>query len=169
MNIWSTLALVGAMFVAPAVSAQTVYVVRHAEKVDAGADPVLSSEGQARAEALAALLDGPIDLILTSPLQRTRLTAGPTAERFSVDVRPVPLDGGIATHLEETVARIRSLRPDQTALVVGHSNTVPLIVRALGGEASDMPDCEYDRLTILTLSETGGAAAVRRYGAGSTC
>jgi len=36
--------------------------------------------------------------------------------------------------------------------VVGHSNTIPLIARALGVEAADMRECEYDRLTRVDLN-----------------
>lgn len=169
MKPWFTLTLAVGLLSAPFASAQTVYVVRHAEKADASADPALSPDGLTRASALAASFAAPVDLILTSPLQRTRMTAGPTAERFSVDVRPVTLEDGVAAHLEETIRRLRGLREDQTALVVGHSNTVPLIVRALGAEADDMADCEYDRLTVLTLNGDGASAAVRRYGAPSIC
>lgn len=40
--------------------AQTVILVRHAEKTVGGSDPVLSEAGEARAEALAARLSTPI-------------------------------------------------------------------------------------------------------------
>ena len=44
------------LLTAASAMAQTVYLVRHAEKADASADPVLSEAGQARAAALAAAL-----------------------------------------------------------------------------------------------------------------
>jgi broad specificity phosphatase PhoE len=51
--------------------AQTVILVRHAEKVDASADPVLSEAGQRRAFDLAvALGDADLTHVFTSPLQR---------------------------------------------------------------------------------------------------
>ncbi|HWW12088.1 MAG TPA: histidine phosphatase family protein, partial [Brevundimonas sp.] len=47
--------------------AQTVYIVRHAEKADQSADPVLSAAGTERAGALsAALADAHPDLILVT-------------------------------------------------------------------------------------------------------
>ncbi len=155
---------------APAL-AQTVIIVRHAEKVDASADPVLSETGQARAQALsAALRDAHPVLVLTSPLQRTIQTAAPTAEYHSAPSEPVSLDGGGAAHVAATVARVRALPEDATVLIVGHSNTVPLIARALGyAEAADMPECEYDRMTVLHLMGDAAHGEVSRYGEPTTC
>ncbi|HEY0104243.1 MAG TPA: phosphoglycerate mutase family protein [Brevundimonas sp.] len=151
--------------------AQTVIIVRHGEKADASADPVLSDAGQARALALAEHLnDAHPSVILTSPLQRTRLTAAPTAEHHSVTSEAVPLDGGPGPHVAAIVARVRSLPQDATVLIVGHSNTVPLIARALGyADAADMPECEYDRVTTLHLMGDAAHGMVSRYGAPSTC
>ncbi|MBX9460101.1 MAG: histidine phosphatase family protein [Brevundimonas sp.] len=152
-------------------AAQTVIIVRHAEKADASADPILSEAGQARARALAAALsDAHPSVILTSPLQRTILTAAPTAEYHSVSSEAVPLDGGIQAHLANIVERVRAMPMDATVLIVGHSNTVPLIARALGyAEAADMPECEYDRMTRLRLEGGSVMAVVGRYGDRTTC
>lgn len=166
------LATVVSLFAASTAAAQTVIVVRHAEKADASADPLLSEAGQARARALAAqLTDAHPSVILTSPLQRTILTAAPTAEHHSVASEAVPLNGGVQAHLAAIVARVQALPEDATILIVGHSNTVPLIARALGyAEAADMPECEYDRLTTLHLLGEGRAhAIVSRYGEPTTC
>lgn len=151
--------------------AQTVYLVRHAEKADASADPVLSEAGQARARALAeALSDAHPVLVLTSPLQRTILTAAPTAAYHSAPSETVSLEGGGAAHVAATVARVRALPADATVLIVGHSNTVPLIARALGyAEAADMPECEYDRMTFLHLAGDETHSQVSRYGTPTTC
>lgn len=166
------LAAAVSLLTATSVMAQTVIIVRHAEKADASADPVLSEAGQARAQALAAALtDAHPSVILTSPLRRTGLTAAPTAEYHSVTSEAVPLDGGIQAHLAAIVARVQALPEDATVLIVGHSNTVPLIARALGyAEAADMPECEYDRMTTLHLLGEGRAhGIVSRYGEPTTC
>jgi broad specificity phosphatase PhoE len=150
--------------------AQTVILVRHAEKTVGGSDPVLSEAGVARAEALAARLSNThIDAILTSPLQRTRQTALPSGLAHSVEAEAVPLDGGTEAHVAAVVARIRALGEDATILVVGHSNTVPLIARALGQQTPDMPECEYDRLITLNMEGGGVMGVTMRYGAPSTC
>lgn len=156
--------------------AQTVVIVRHAEKADPAAgldaDPLLSEAGQARAQALAAALtEAHPSVILTSPLQRTILTAAPTAEYHSVTSEAVPLDGGLQAHLAAIVAKVEAAPDDATILIVGHSNTVPLIARALGyADAADMPECEYDRLTTLHLTGEGRAhGMVSRYGEAASC
>lgn len=151
--------------------AQTVVLVRHAEKVDDSADPVLSEAGQARAQALAMVLaDAHPGHVFTSPLQRTRLTAAPTAGFHSVTVEPISLEGGGAAHVAAVAARVRALPDDAVVLVVGHSNTIPQIARALGYTAApDMPECEYDRLTVLDLNGDSTRAVVGRYGAPTTC
>lgn len=151
--------------------AQTVYLVRHAEKADASADPALSEAGQVRAAALsAALAEAHPGHIFTSTLQRTRLTAQPTAEFHSATIEPVGFDGGAAAHVAAIAERVRVLPDDAVVLVVGHSNTVPLIARALGyAEAADMPECEYDRMTVLHLAGDDTHSQVTRYGAPTTC
>lgn len=152
-------------------AAQTVVIVRHAEKADASADPVLSEAGAERAEALAQRTrDLHPDLILTSPLQRTRLTAEPAAQFHSVTPDAISLEGGVDAHVARIVERVRSLKPDDAVLIVGHSNTVPVIARALGyAEAADMPECEYDRFTELRLEGGSVMAVVGTYGARTTC
>jgi hypothetical protein len=55
--------------------------------------------------------------------------------------------------------------------VVGHSNTVPLIAGALGETGpSEMADCEYDRLTVISVEDDGDSPAViTRYGEPANC
>jgi broad specificity phosphatase PhoE len=157
---------------ATAAMAQTVIIVRHAEKADGSADPVLSEAGQARAQALAAALtDAHPSVILTSPLQRTRLTAAPTADYHSTTPEAVPLAGGVEAHAAAVAVRVRALPEDAVVLIVGHSNTVPAIARALGyAAAADMPECEYDRMTTLHLMADGSAhGEVSRYGEPTVC
>lgn len=151
--------------------AQTVVLVRHAEKADQSSDPVLSEAGEARAQTLATTLsDAHPSTIFVTPLQRTGLTAAPTAEFHSVTPEAVPLTGGVDAHVAAVVARVRAQPADSTVLVVGHSNTIPLIARALGyADAADMPECEFDRLTTLHLMPEGAHGQVARYGAPTTC
>lgn len=152
----------------PAV-AQEVVLVRHAEK-STEADPGLTPAGQVRAQALADLLRAtPPALILTSPARRTRETAAPTATQAAITAEAVAIPpGDLPTHVRMTAERLAALKPGQVALVVGHGNTVPALIRALGGPTlSDLPDCAYDRLfrwdvATRTLRE-------ERYGAGSAC
>lgn len=167
------LATAVSLLTATSALAQTVYIVRHAEKVDAPGDPdpALSEAGRARADALShALHNAHPVLVLTSPLQRTIQTAAPTVEYHSAPSEAVSLEEGGAAHVAATAARVRALPADAVVLIVGHSNTVPQIARALGyAEAADMPECEYDRMTRLTLEGGSVMAVVSRYGAASSC
>lgn len=142
--------------------ATVVFLVRHAEKVDDSRDPPLSEAGRERATLLAKWLrDARLTHLHSTDLERTRDTAAPIARQSSLEVRfynPQDLEG-FATRLRATPGR---------HLVSGHSDTTPMLVRLLGGESSDIPDHEYDRLYVLTLEPAGAATTVLiRFGASS--
>jgi phosphohistidine phosphatase SixA len=131
-------------------SAQPVVViVRHAEKApNGGNDPDLSSAGRARAETLARILkDSGITAIFTSEFKRTQETAAPTAT--SIHVTPTVLAA------KDTAALVGKLHQlNGNALVVGHGDTIPNIVKALGINSSiNIPDADYSELFIVTLGE----------------
>lgn len=166
------LALVAALACGVGVaSAQTVYIVRHAEKAsDTERDPVLSEAGMARAAAVASLFEeGAPDLVVVSPLQRTRLTAGPTITASGAFVAVSPLDGGVEDHVATIRLGVLALPEDTVVLISGHSNTVPLIARALGYDTPDMPECEYDRLIRIELRNGQVSGETLSYGAPSAC
>src|SRR6266487_3603305 len=145
------LALVVLLFVSgPIVSAQPVVViVRHAEKAaNGGNDPDLSSSGHARAEALARILkDSGITAIFTSEFKRTQETAAPTAT--SAHVTPTVV---AAKDTAGLVAKLHQLNGN--ALVVGHGDTIPNIIKALGiNTPIDIPDADYSELLIVTLGD----------------
>jgi broad specificity phosphatase PhoE len=165
-----TAALAAAFVLAGAAQAQTVVLVRHAEKAaEPAADPGLTPEGEARAQALAAALKGArVSAILTSPLQRTVRTAAPLAAAAGVQSRPVALAGGTEAHVAAVAALARAAPADATVVVVGHSNTVPLIAQALGSTSAEaIPDCRYDGLWVVRLGPQPAAVSAR-YGAPST-
>lgn len=105
------------------------YVVRHAEKADTpAADPPLTAAGRARAQGLAALLaDVPLAAVYSTPTRRTRETAQPTAQAKGLEVREY--DAGQPPSETTTLMHLRHV--GRQALVVGHSNTVPMLVSAL--------------------------------------
>ena len=166
------LAAAVSLLTAGSAMAQTVILVRHAEKVDASEDPLLSAEGEARANALAvALSASDLTHIFVTPLQRTRMTADLTARAQAITPEVVSLDGGTEAHVRRIDQRIRALPTDAIVLVVGHSNTIPLIADALGeiGPAA-MADCEYDRMTVISVRNSiDSPAIIARYGAPSAC
>jgi broad specificity phosphatase PhoE len=150
-------ALVVALLAAvrPAAAQEAVYIVRHAERADQTADPPLSTEGVGRSYKLRDLLkDAGITRIFTSTLQRTIDTAKPLADEIHVAATPVP-DAALA-------ARISEARAADRVLVVGHSNTIPPLLRALGVDAPiTIGDTEYDNLFIVVPRKDGRPVLLR--------
>ena len=135
-----------------------VVLVRHAEKaVEPSDDPPLTEAGRARAAALAAALDGAgIGAVIVTPFRRTRETAQPLAAALGIAPTAVDVKGGMAEHLEAVIRAVRSRPPGEAVLVVGHSNTIPAIVGALGGpRLPDLCDSEYANLFVMILPERG--------------
>jgi len=131
-------------------SAQPVVViVRHGEKAaNGGNDPDLSSAGRARADALARILkDSGIAAIFTSEFKRTQETAAPTAA--STHVAPTVV---AAKDTAALVAKLHQLNGN--ALVVGHGDTIPNLIKALGiNTPINIPDDDYSELVIVTLGD----------------
>lgn len=146
----------------------TVILVRHAEKAATpGNDPPLTEAGEARAKALALIArDAGVTAIITTQFARTRATARPAAE--ALHITPDVVSAGGAQHVQEVARAIRS-HTGGVVLVVGHSNTVPAIVAALGApQPPPICDSSYDDLYILTLPATEPARVIHaRYGAPS--
>ena len=145
-----------------------VVLVRHAEKAaEPAADPDLSPAGQERAKALLdALQHVQPSSIIVSATRRTGQTAAPLASKFKAPTYIVSLAGGTATHVNAVADAVRKLRG--VVVVVGHSNTVPAIVKALGGPAlPDLCDSSYATMFLLQPGKDGKAASVVRaqYGA----
>lgn len=171
MRIWRVVLLLAFGVAAPATAlfAQaptTVFVVRHAEKGGDPADrnPELSEAGRERARTLAHVLgEANISAIYSTPFLRTRHTGQPLAERLGIEITVTTIS---QTMTEDLVATLRNDHAGQMVLVVGHSNTVPPLVNALGaGPFENQADDEYDDLFVVTLAADGSATAVRlRYG-----
>jgi phosphohistidine phosphatase SixA len=147
---------------ASTVAAPTLVVlVRHAEKEAAGDDPILTEKGRERANRLAHVLsEGGLDAVYASQFRRTQETAEIVASAIGIDVGIVD-----ARDVEGLAAQIRGEHAGQTVLVVGHSNTVPAVVRALGAEAPEIPEDEYDDLFVVFVEGEGARAVHLNYGA----
>ena len=154
------LALVVLFMPAVAFAQKLVFVVRHAERADAGTqartDPPLSAVGEARAQKLAAMLvDAGVKNIFATELKRTQDTAEPLAMKTGIAVEQVA-----ATDTALLIAKIKS-HPDDVVLVVGHSNTLPGILKALVGVDVAIADNEYDNLFVVVPA--GGTMTRIRY------
>jgi len=141
-----------------------IYLVRHAERAtDHPSDPTLSAEGSARALELARLLaDAPLTRIFSTDFRRTRLTAAPVAEAHGLEVELYePRGEGLGAAAE----MLRSTPGHH--LVVGHSNTTPELVAALGGDpVSAIEEMEYDRIYLVVVDRDGRVSStLLRFGA----
>jgi len=160
----------GATVASPALtdegSASVVYLVRHAETADGGTaptDPPLSPAGIQRAHYLRDMLaDVWLTSVHTTDYRRTRATAMPSAAASGLTVSVYdPFDRQSAASL------VDALRSPGRHLVVGHSNTTPALVAALGGDpVSEISEREYDRLYIVVPAGEPASATstLLRYG-----
>lgn len=162
MVLGATFGILGAQAPAPAT---TVILVRHAEKSSTpSADPPLTEQGEARArDLLAALRNSGVSVIITTQFLRTKSTAEPVAAALGITPEVVAASG--ATHVQAVAAAIRK-HAGQTVLVVGHSNTIPAIIAALGApEPPPICDEEYDDLYVATVPPAGPARLIlAKYG-----
>lgn len=123
----------------------TLYIVRHAEKREGDLDPALTSDGYQRALGLSQILRHTgVEAIYSTYYRRTTGTALPLARELGLPVQFYSAD-------EEEALLTMLHEQGQTALVVGHSNTVPALVRALGGDAEDMDESQFGDLFQVRL------------------
>ncbi len=133
----------------------TVYLVRHAERTDMPAnDPILSPAGIARANKLAGLLSGKkVTAVYSSEFARTRLTGKPLADQMHIAVND-RISGAKPQDLAQAILNGK----DRVILVVGHSNTVPNVIAALGaGAVMPIAETEFDNLYVVTVQGPGKA------------
>lgn len=153
MRYLATAVLMLALSAAEAAAQPMVFLVRHAERADAGmaaskmtgADPDLSGAGVARANSLAAILkDARIRTVITTQYKRTRQTGDPVATAAGV-----PLTVIDSKDVAGVIKKIQSATGN--VLVVGHSNSVPEILKGLGvTEPVTIPEDEFDSLFVVT-------------------
>jgi broad specificity phosphatase PhoE len=152
-----------AVWLPPAIPAATIILVRHAERSSTmSADSLLSPAGEERARQLSQILkDSKIGRIYVTEVRRTRQTAEPIAALLHL--KPVVV---AQKDTDALVRELRRLGDDETVLVVGHADTVPLIIDRLGGgSVPPLADTEYDRLTVLSIGARGEAHVLTlRYG-----
>lgn len=140
---------------APTETVQTVYVVRHSERLSAAGDPPLSAAGEARARALADSLvrwgaPGASFATRFARAQRTAQLAAPALTPQRYDVSP-----DAAADARALGARVlaAAAAPDAAPLlIVGHSNTVPSVLTALDGRPRpDLNDADYDGVYVVRI------------------
>lgn len=125
----------------------TFYLIRHAEKKDTSKDPELSEEGKLRAKNWANYFDEiPIDYFYSTATIRATTTCSIIAASKKKDIQ-------LYNHKEFTINELLSKHQGKTILIVGHSNTIPVLINTfLGEEMYPMiAENEYSSLYILTI------------------
>ncbi len=148
---------------APVFAQRAIVLVRHAEKAVSAErpnDPPLTSDGEERAQRLAKLLaDFDVTAIFVTKYERTRATAAPLA--VARGLTPKGKDELIAP--KDLVKRLRKDHAKDVVLVVGHSNTLPEILRELGFAGPiAIGESDYDNVFIVIPKPKGGSPAFLR-------
>jgi 2,3-bisphosphoglycerate-dependent phosphoglycerate mutase len=130
----------------------TFILVRHAEKEE-GKDPELTAAGNARAQRLSdQLKNEQISAVYSTATNRTMNTARPTATKHQVDIKTYD-----AANPAEFANQLISQHRGQTVLIVGHSNSTPMLANALSGknELSRFDESDYGNLVTVNISAKG--------------
>ncbi len=146
----------------------TIIFVRHAEKADSPAsDPGLSEAGERRvAELTRQLVDADVvagvDAVYATAFRRTQETARPIA-----DALDLPVNTYDAADTETVLETILKDHKGEVILVVGHSNTVPVLIANLGAskKVPQIAEEEYDNIYIISIPWFGKTKTIRlRFG-----
>ena len=139
-----------------------IFLVRHADRL--GNNDALSEEGVKRSLALAHVLERvELDAIFSTDYTRTIETVKPLADQQQLEIEiydPRDLNGLLSI--------IQSKYAGGRVLVVGHSNTIPQTINAMGVQPvlEDLNHDAYDDLFMVTLGANSLPALVSlQYGA----
>ena len=126
----------------------TIIFVRHAEKdLTVPDDPPLNEAGQRRAAELARqLVDADVvagvDAVYSTPFKRTQQTARAVADALNLPVNMYAADDN-----EAVLENILKRRKGKSSLVVGRSDTLPVLIANLGA-SKDVPAIAEDEYVI---------------------
>jgi phosphohistidine phosphatase SixA len=125
---------------------EQIFLLRHSEKAS-GSDPSLTDKGKLRANNIAKQLQSakPTQLFSTD-YNRTQQTIAPLAKATSLIVQSYN-----PRELVQFAGELKLL--NGVAVVVGHSNTTPQLVKLLSGHRVNIEEDEYDKLYELRLHD----------------
>jgi len=133
---------------------RAIFVVRHAEKASDSNDVSvpLSAAGTERARRLAAMLkDAGVTAIYSTETVRTRATVQPLAQALKLPVRIYAAkDAQGKPTAQPLLAQLRAENKKDLVLVVGHGDTVPVLLQGLGVAGTiTLGAAEYDNLFLV--------------------
>jgi len=142
----------------------TIIFFRHAEQTSHDeADPPLSEAGQRRvAELTRQLVDADvvagIDAIYSTPYVRSLETARPIADQLDL-----PINSYAADDTEEILDTILKNHKGKIILVIGHGNTLPVLIANLGAskKVPAIAQNEFDNIYIISIPWFGKTKTIR--------
>ncbi len=162
-RITLVIGVVAVLAATDAVAQQAVFVVRHGEKIS-DEDERLSEAGRARAARLAEMLKhSGVTAVYSTDTERTLGTARPLADALGLKIAIYEAKA-MAGRVDSAalVDRLHREAPRGIVLVVGHSNTVPSLLSALGcPDAVTIAGDEYDNLFVVVPREGAKALLLR--------
>jgi broad specificity phosphatase PhoE len=124
-----------------------IYLIRHAEKADASANPNLSDAGSQRANNWALLLqDVTFEAFYSTNYNRTLQTIQPIA---TSNGKEVTLYDPANFTLEDVIVN----HTGKNVFIVGHSNTIPQLINTYLGTNtySNMAEADFGNLYKITV------------------
>jgi 2,3-bisphosphoglycerate-dependent phosphoglycerate mutase len=142
----------------------TFIIVRHGEKENNDKDPNLSTDGKLRAEALRNMLTNvDVNAIYSTNYKRTRQTALPLATEKGIEIQEYPAQKPHKLLIEEILTN----NLGKTIIIVGHSNTVPGILKSMDSNSQNITinENQFDNLFIVHHSIDGNSKVLNlKYG-----
>lgn len=129
---------------------KTFVLIRHAEKdtTDKSGDPPLTEEGVKRGARLADIFtDFRIDAVYSTITTRTLYTVDSLC-----DIKSLPTYPYENKDLKGLVEKVRNSLNEHNVLIVGHSNTIPVLTNYLYGEQvynQIFDDNDYDNIIFI--------------------
>tara|TARA_R100001132_G_C3252959_1_gene79487 strand:+ start:201 stop:731 length:531 start_codon:yes stop_codon:yes gene_type:complete len=139
----------------------TYYLIRHAEKDrsdSTNTNPALTVKGLERAKLWARYFDSiPLNEIYSTDYKRTQQTAMHVATKQNVPTESYKPD----TLINEDFMLITK---GHNVLIVGHSNTTPMLVNRILGTNTyeDIPDDDNSRLYVVTIEGDNKKCEIRK-------
>lgn len=141
-----------------------IYLARHAEK-EKGDDPQLTNKGKQRAgDLMRTLKNKKIQHVYVTQYRRTQMTSDSIRIQLAIDTVHYLADS-TGNDLLEKIKVHNDV--GKTILVIGHSNTIPVIIKKLGVKNQPIPgipDNEFDNLFIVKIKKGQTILSTKKYG-----
>lgn len=142
-----------------------IYLARHAEK-EKEDDPQLSDKGRQRAgDLMRTLKNKKVQHVYVTQYRRTQMTSDSIRIQLAIDTVHYLAD----TTGNDLLEKIKVHNDvGKAILVIGHSNTIPVIIKKLGVKNQPIPgipDNEFDNLFIVKIKKGQTILSTKKYGA----